>query len=117
MKQGKRTLSAQTKVDKTQTYEPAAALSLVKETATAKFDETVELHLRTGLDDAQRGTTGGRDVDRRAVVDLLVQPDDRHGDQVSRGHDVRWRVDANTTDALRLRRLRDPGNHVGVVQW
>jgi large subunit ribosomal protein L1 len=40
----------QSKVDKTQTYEPAAALSLVKETATAKFDETVELHLRTGLD-------------------------------------------------------------------
>lgn len=50
MKPGKRTLSAQTKVDKTQMYEPSAALSLVKETATAKFDETVELHLRTGLD-------------------------------------------------------------------
>jgi large subunit ribosomal protein L1 len=50
MKPGKRTLSAQTKVDKTQTYEPSAALTLVKETATAKFDETVELHLRTGLD-------------------------------------------------------------------
>ncbi len=50
MKPGKRIQSVQTKVDKTQTYEPAAALSLVKETATAKFDETVELHLRTGLD-------------------------------------------------------------------
>jgi large subunit ribosomal protein L1 len=50
MKPGKRIQSVQSKVDKTQTYEPAAALSLVKETATAKFDETVELHLRTGLD-------------------------------------------------------------------
>lgn len=50
MKQSKRVLEAQTKVDKTRTYEPGAALSLVKEAATAKFDETVELHLRTGLD-------------------------------------------------------------------
>ena len=31
-------------------YDPAAAMALVKEAATAKFDETVELHLRTGLD-------------------------------------------------------------------
>jgi large subunit ribosomal protein L1 len=46
----KRVKEAQSKVDKSQTYEPQAALSLVKETATAKFDETVELHLRTGLD-------------------------------------------------------------------
>jgi len=50
MTTGKRIKEAQTKVDKSRTYEPAAALSLVKETATAKFDETVELHLRTGLD-------------------------------------------------------------------
>jgi large subunit ribosomal protein L1 len=46
----KRIKEAQSKVDKNQTYGPQAALSLVKETATAKFDETVELHLRTGLD-------------------------------------------------------------------
>jgi large subunit ribosomal protein L1 len=50
VKPGKRIENAQTKVDKTQTYDPAAAVYLVKETATAKFDETVELHLRTGLD-------------------------------------------------------------------
>ena len=31
-------------------YEPDAAISLVKQCATAKFDETVELHLRTGSD-------------------------------------------------------------------
>ena len=31
-------------------YQPAEAVSLVKKTATAKFDETVELHLRTGAD-------------------------------------------------------------------
>lgn len=50
MKQSKRVTEAQAKVDKTQTYDPGAALTLVKEAATAKFDETVELHLRTGLD-------------------------------------------------------------------
>jgi large subunit ribosomal protein L1 len=50
MTTAKRIKEAQSKVDKNQTYDPQAALSLVKETATAKFDETVELHLRTGLD-------------------------------------------------------------------
>jgi len=50
MKQSKRVVEAQAKVDKSRTYDPGAALSLVKEAATAKFDETVELHLRTGLD-------------------------------------------------------------------
>ena len=49
-KVGKRTVAIREKVDHTRTYEPGAAIALVKETATAKFDETVELHLRTGLD-------------------------------------------------------------------
>ena len=38
------------KVDRTQLYTPAEAVRLVKETATAKFDETIELHLRMGVD-------------------------------------------------------------------
>ena len=49
-KEGKRITAARTKVDKEQLYDAAAAVALVKESATAKFDETVELHLRTGLD-------------------------------------------------------------------
>jgi large subunit ribosomal protein L1 len=36
-------------VDKTKTYAPNEALGLVKETATAKFDETVEAHFRLGI--------------------------------------------------------------------
>ncbi len=40
-------------VDRDQAYEPAAAISLAKETATAKFDEMMELHLRTGADPRQ----------------------------------------------------------------
>src|SRR5215212_4148181 len=48
--EGKRIISARQLVDKNKTYDPAAAVALVKGAATAKFDETVELHLRTGLD-------------------------------------------------------------------
>jgi large subunit ribosomal protein L1 len=38
------------KVDRMQNYEPAQAVEVVKETANAKFDETVEVHLRMGVD-------------------------------------------------------------------
>ncbi|MBP3818548.1 MAG: 50S ribosomal protein L1 [Butyrivibrio sp.] len=37
-------------MDKTQQYEAADAIALVKKSATAKFDETVEVHIRTGCD-------------------------------------------------------------------
>ena len=49
-KRGKRYREAAAKVDGERSYEPAAALALVRDSATARFDETVELHLRTGLD-------------------------------------------------------------------
>ena len=49
-KRGKRYREVASKVDPDRVYEPVSAISVVKETATAKFDETVELHLRTGLD-------------------------------------------------------------------
>lgn len=49
-KRTKRYNEAASKVDTAQQYEPEAALTLVREAATAKFDETVEIHLRTGLD-------------------------------------------------------------------
>jgi large subunit ribosomal protein L1 len=47
---GKNYVSALEKVDRSRTYEPKEAIKLLKEIAYAKFDETVELHLRTGLD-------------------------------------------------------------------
>ena len=46
----KRLSEATTKVDKDRQYEPEEAINLVKETATANFDETVEIHLRTSAD-------------------------------------------------------------------
>lgn len=50
MKRGKRFTTASEKIDSAQHYSPDEAISLVKETATAKFDETIEMHLLTGLD-------------------------------------------------------------------
>ncbi len=50
MKHGKKYSEAAKLVDRTVQYEPAEAIGIVKKTATAKFDETVELHIRTGGD-------------------------------------------------------------------
>ena len=50
MKHGKKYSDAAKLVDRTVQYEPAEAIGIVKKTATAKFDETVELHIRTGCD-------------------------------------------------------------------
>ncbi len=49
-KQGKRFEQALAQVDADRDYQPEEAVALVKTTATAKFDETVEVHLRTGSD-------------------------------------------------------------------
>ena len=50
VKHGKRYNEALDKLDKERNYEPGDAINLIKETTTAKFDETVEVHLRTGAD-------------------------------------------------------------------
>ena len=50
MKHGKKYNEAAKLVERANLYEPAEAISLVKKTATAKFDETVEVHIRTGCD-------------------------------------------------------------------
>ena len=49
-KKGKRYRELAKLVDKTRLYEPEDALNLSKETAKAKFDETIELHLKLGVD-------------------------------------------------------------------
>ena len=50
MKKGKKYLEAAKLVDKATLYDVDAAMELIKKTATAKFDETVEAHIRTGCD-------------------------------------------------------------------
>jgi large subunit ribosomal protein L1 len=69
---GRKYLELRDKVDREREYLPHEAVRLVKETTHAKFDETVELHVRTGLnvrhaDEQLRGTIAlphglGKDV-------------------------------------------------------
>jgi large subunit ribosomal protein L1 len=47
---GKKYLTAVKQVDHEKLYEPREALDLLKQVSFAKFDETVEVHIRTGLD-------------------------------------------------------------------
>lgn len=50
MKQGKRYAEAFKKVDRANLYDPFEAVKLVTEVANAKFDETVEAHIKLGVD-------------------------------------------------------------------
>lgn len=50
MKKGKRYLEAVKLIEKNKAYELQEAMDLVLKTGTAKFDETVELHMRLGVD-------------------------------------------------------------------
>ena len=69
---GKNYIAAREQVDREREYEPANAVQLVKELRRAKFDESVEVHIRTGLnvrhaDEQLRGTIAlphglGKDV-------------------------------------------------------
>jgi len=69
---GKKYLDAREKVDREHEYPPAEAISLIKQLSPAKFDESIEVHIRTGLnvrhaDEQLRGTLAlpnglGKDV-------------------------------------------------------
>jgi large subunit ribosomal protein L1 len=69
---GKRHTQARTKVDREREYTPAEAVALVRSLASSKFDESIEVHVRTGLnvrhaDEQLRGTIAlpngvGKDV-------------------------------------------------------
>jgi large subunit ribosomal protein L1 len=60
-KHGKHYLDAKQRIDREREYTPAEAIALIKELKFAKFDESVEVHVRTGLnvrhaDEQLRGT-------------------------------------------------------------
>jgi large subunit ribosomal protein L1 len=71
-KHGKAYIDARQRLDRTREYPPAQAIALVKQLAHAKFDESIEVHVRTGLnvrhaDEQLRGTIAlpnglGKDV-------------------------------------------------------
>lgn len=50
MKRGKKYIESAKLVDNVKLYDPAEALDLAQKTAKAKFDETVEIHIRLGVD-------------------------------------------------------------------
>ncbi|MBQ7592474.1 MAG: 50S ribosomal protein L1 [Clostridia bacterium] len=50
MSKGKKYIESTKLFDKSKQYEPAEAVSLICQTAKAKFDETVEIHVRLGVD-------------------------------------------------------------------
>jgi len=62
---GKKYLEARNKVEREQLYSPIEALTLLKEISFANFDETVEVHVRTGLDPRQAD---------QQIRDVVVMP-------------------------------------------
>ena len=50
MKRGKKYIDAAKTIDRAAQYDTEEAISLVKKSAVAKFDETIECHIRTGCD-------------------------------------------------------------------
>jgi large subunit ribosomal protein L1 len=108
-KHGKKYTEAKAKVDREHEYEPAEAVALLKETKTSKFDESVELHIRTGLnvrhaDEQLRGTIAlphglGKDV----TIAVFAQGDkareaEEAGADVVGGEDLAKRIEDGWTD-------------------
>jgi large subunit ribosomal protein L1 len=97
------------KIDREHEYEPVEAVSLVKSLASAKFDEAVELHVRTGLnvrhaDEQLRGTIAlpnglGKDV----KIAVFAQGDkareaEQAGADVVGGEDLAKRIEEGFDD-------------------
>ncbi|HEX3873488.1 MAG TPA: 50S ribosomal protein L1 [Solirubrobacteraceae bacterium] len=108
-KHGKTYLAARAQIDREREYTPVEAITAVKETKRAKFDETIEVHVRTGLnvrhaDEQLRGTVAlpnglGKDV-RIAVFargDRAKEAEDAGADFVG-AEDLAKRVEEGVTD-------------------
>ena len=108
-KHGKNYTETKAQVDREREYAPAEAIALVKSLKRAKFDESVEIHVRTGLnvrhaDEQLRGTIalphgGGRDV----TIAVFAQGDkareaEEAGADVVGGEDLAKRVEEGFTD-------------------
>ena len=106
---GKTFIEARGKVDREHEYEPAEAVKLLKEVKSAKFDESVEVHIRTGLnvrhaDEQLRGTIAlphglGKDV----KIAVFAQGDkareaEEAGADVVGGDDLAKRIEDGWTD-------------------
>jgi large subunit ribosomal protein L1 len=109
MKRGKRYREAYEKVDRTRAYAPAEAIRLIKETGGAKFDETVEVHVRLGVnvrhaEEQLRGTLAlpkglGKEVTIAVFAegDVARQATDAGADFVG-SDDLAERIEGGWTD-------------------
>jgi len=108
-KHGKSYGESKAKVDRTREYTPHEAVKLMKETKRAKFDESVEVHIRTGLnvrhaDEQLRGTIAlphglGKDVKVAVFAkgDKAREAEDAGADVVG-AEDLATRVQEGFTD-------------------
>jgi large subunit ribosomal protein L1 len=106
---GKRYSESLTKVDREREYEPAEAVALVRSLASAKFDESIEIHVRTGLnvrhaDEQLRGTIAlpnglGKDVKIAVFAQgAKVAEAEAAGADVVGGEDLAKRVEDGFDD-------------------
>jgi large subunit ribosomal protein L1 len=92
-KHGKRYRAVQGKVDRDRTYPADEATALVKELATAKFDETIEVHVRLGIDPRKsdqnvRGTVALPHGTGRTVRVLAFAQGEKAAEAEAAGADV-----------------------------
>ena len=109
MARGKRYRQAYDQIDRTKAYEPAEAVALIKGTPGAKFDETVELHIRLGVNvrHAEEQLRGTLALPRGLGKDLTVavfaegdgarQAEEAGADHVG-GEDLISKVEEGWTD-------------------
>lgn len=93
MKRGKKYQEAAKKVEKDKLYSPVEAMKLVKETASAKFDESVEAHIKLGVDARQadqqvRGTVALPHGTGKQVRVAVFAQGDKAREAESAGADV-----------------------------
>lgn len=93
MKQGKKYKEAKAKIDANKTYSIEEALALVKETSTVKFDASVELHVKLGIDTKQteqqvRGTINLPHGSGKTVRVAAFVPEDKKKEATAAGADI-----------------------------
>ena len=92
-KYGKKYIDSAKTVDKTKLYDSAEAVELVCQTAKAKFDETIELHVRLGVDPKQadqqvRGTVVLPNGTGKTVRVLVIAKGDKADIAEKEGADI-----------------------------
>ena len=109
MSHGRRHTEGLAKVDREREYQPAEAVALVRSTSSTKFDESIELHVRTGLnvrhaDEQLRGTIAlpnglGKDVKVAVFAQgEKVREAEEAGADVVGGDDLAKRIEEGFDD-------------------